>query len=95
MSMLGSLLIVVVVVAVLAIVQRCGPRLFPGTRTVSSALWCPSRKRDLDVDLRVTAWDGRAVDIERCAAFDPPTAVVCEKACLAERQGAGISRRRS
>ena len=88
MSIMWSLMIVIVVVVALAIVQRCGPRLFRGTRTVSTALWCPSRARDLDVDLRVTAWDGRAVDIERCAAFDAPTAVVCEKACLAQRAGA-------
>lgn len=67
---------------VLLIVLRLGPRLFAGTRLTVRAFWCPFRKRDVAVVFEETVWDAQFVDVSRCNAFSPPTAVACHKNCL-------------
>lgn len=68
---------------VLIVILLAGPRLVRDTRAVTMALWCPVRDREADVTFQVTVWDGRCVDVERCSLLAPPTAVNCDKACLA------------
>src|SRR5262245_29152142 len=82
MTVPWSLLVVLTVAIGLLVIRRAGPRGFRGTRPVRGALWCPAHARDMGVDMRVAAWDGRPVEIERCSAFGPDGAVSCEKACL-------------
>jgi hypothetical protein len=79
---LYPLVIVVSVGIVLLLALAFGSRLFPGTRLVRNRLWCPVRAKRMRVDVAVTAWDGRAVDVAACAAFSPPDAVTCERRCL-------------
>jgi hypothetical protein len=59
-----------------------GARLFRGTRVVREVLRCPVKHRDFVVDCEITAWDAARVDVKACAAFEPPTAITCDKACL-------------
>lgn len=81
--MLWPLVIVVAVGLLLGVLLVLGPRVFPGARSVAiSSLQCPLRHRPFDVEFRVTAWEGHAVDVLSCSAFMPPTAVTCEKLCL-------------
>jgi hypothetical protein len=80
---LYPLVIVVGVGLVLVLALTFGSRLFPGTRRVRDRLWCPVRARRMRVDVEVTAWDGRTIDVAACAAFTPPEAVTCERRCLA------------
>jgi hypothetical protein len=84
--LLYPLVIVVTVGLVLVLALTFGTRLFPGTRRVRERLWCPVRAKRMRVDLEVTAWDGRAVDVTACSAFSPPDAVTCERRCLAENR---------
>jgi hypothetical protein len=51
-------------------------------RLVTRAFWCPFRRRDVSVDLAERAWDARLVDVTRCSAFEPASAITCDKACL-------------
>jgi hypothetical protein len=46
--------------------------------------WCPERRRDVEVDFEVRGLLGvrRAVGVKCCSAFDPPTAVDCDRRCL-------------
>jgi hypothetical protein len=52
------------------------------TRLVAGPVWCPVKDRVLSAELEEEVWDGRRVDVARCAAFSPETAVTCGKACL-------------
>jgi hypothetical protein len=55
----------------------------PGVlRTVRRSFWCPFLNRNVTAEFQEEAWDGRPVDVTRCTAFTPPTAVACEKLCL-------------
>lgn len=87
MSFVWPLVLVAVVGFVLILVFVSGPKLFRGTRAVHEAFWCPFRRQDVSVDTRITAWDATRVDVDRCTAFEPPTAVTCDKACLGQRGG--------
>ena len=51
-------------------------------RVVTRVFWCPFRGRDVSADLAEKAWDGRFVDVVCCSAFEPASAVSCDKACL-------------
>ena len=51
------------------------------TRTVTRSFWCPFLYRRVTAEFKEEAWDGRPVDVTRCSAFTPPTAVTCEKLC--------------
>jgi hypothetical protein len=52
------------------------------TRPVARTVWCPVRDCRLTAELEEEFWDGRRVDVSRCSAFSPPTAVNCSKVCL-------------
>lgn len=55
----------------------------PGvTRTVIRSFRCPFLKRNVTAEFQEEAWDGRPVEVSRCTAFTPPTAITCEKLCL-------------
>ena len=50
---------------------------------VTRSFWCPYRRLGVSADFEEDAWGGRPVDVTRCSAFEPPSAVTCDKACLA------------
>lgn len=52
------------------------------TRTVSRSFWCPFLDRNVTAEFREEAWNGRPVEVNRCTAFTPPTAITCAKSCL-------------
>ena len=52
------------------------------SRRVARSVWCPVRDQQLAAELEEAEWDGKRLDVAQCAAFSPPTAVSCEKACL-------------
>jgi hypothetical protein len=82
MSLVWPLILVGVVGLVLILALANGPKLFRGTRAVHEAFWCPFRRQDVLVDVRITAWDAKRIEVDRCTAFEPPTSVTCDKACL-------------
>lgn len=51
-------------------------------RLVERSFWCPYRSRDVTVEFQENPWDNRPLQVDRCSAFVPPTAVRCEKLCL-------------
>lgn len=83
--LIGGLPIVVYVallaVGVLLVVRYRG--LMRGARRrVTRTVWCPVHDHKLTATLEEEVWDGSRVDVNRCSAFSPPTAVTCGKACL-------------
>ena len=76
------LFVVLAVGVVVAVALAVGPRLFLDTLTVRQSFWCVFQRRRVDVDFQEAVWDGCPIDVTRCSAFDPPTAVTCDKACL-------------
>jgi hypothetical protein len=73
--------VALLVAIVLLFVRRRG--LMRGERRrVARTVWCPVKDRTLSAELVETVWEGRRLDVAECAAFSPPTAVTCEKACL-------------
>jgi len=56
------------------------------TRFVMRSFWCPFLERDVTVEFQEEAWDGRPVGVMRCTAFDPPTAITCQRRCLGLRR---------
>lgn len=79
---LWPLMIVGVVGLILLVALAVGPKVTRGTRAVTSFIRCPVRQEPVRVDFRVTAWDGRSLDVDRCSAFNPATAIGCDKLCL-------------
>jgi hypothetical protein len=69
--------------AVLGKMYALGAHLFPGHRQASYAFWCPFRRTNVRVGFTEVTWSGSLVEVDRCTAFTPPTAVTCDKACLA------------
>lgn len=55
------------------------------TRLVTRSFWCPFLKRDVTAEFQEEAWDGRPVEVMRCTAFTPPTAITCQRHCLGLR----------
>lgn len=56
---------------------------FPGMiRTVRREFWCPVAGGHVVAEFQEEAWDGRRVEVDRCSAFTPPTAITCKKLCL-------------
>ena len=83
-ALLVSLLIVLAVGFGLALFVWGVFRTWPVVNgVVTRALWCPYRRLDVSADFEEDAWSGRAIDVARCSAFQPPSAVTCDKACLA------------
>jgi hypothetical protein len=83
MEMLWPLPIFLLAAMALIAVYAIGPRLVAGSVLARRAFFCPFRQQDVSVDFRQAAWDGRRTDVQACTAFTPPTAVGCDKACLA------------
>ncbi len=77
-----------IAVILLAVIAG-GPRLFAAIRRRSVSLRCPSIGREVTADLAVSEWDGAALDVYACSAFTPPTAVTCDRRCLALAEMAG------
>ncbi len=46
------------------------------------SFWCPFRECSVTAEFKEAVWDGKRVDVSSCSVFSPPTAVVCDKACL-------------
>jgi hypothetical protein len=73
---LGLVLFVWAVVTALPVVNRLA----------TGAFWCPFRKRNVSAQLQEDPWSGRPVDITHCTAFEPPSAISCDKECLRLRK---------
>jgi hypothetical protein len=82
MSIVWPLLLIVTVVLLLLLALRMGERFSPGTVPFTRAFRCPFRDEDVRVEFAERAWDGRRVDVCRCSAFAPPSAVTCDKGCV-------------
>ncbi|MBI3636751.1 MAG: hypothetical protein HY216_11185 [Candidatus Rokubacteria bacterium] len=52
------------------------------TVRMTRAFHCPFRDRDVVATFLEDQWGGRPMDVERCSAFTPSTAIACEKPCL-------------
>jgi hypothetical protein len=81
---LGGLVIIVIAMAVaLGLFLLAAFGVFPGfLRIVTRSFWCPFRNRRVTAEFREDAWDGKRLEVTRCSAFDPPTAIDCERLCL-------------
>jgi hypothetical protein len=82
MTSLWPLIVVAAVGLVLVIALVAGRRLFPGSRLLTRAFWCPFQEKDVEVEFEETVWEGRRLDVSRCTFFSPPTAVTCAKGCV-------------
>ena len=51
-------------------------------RVASRAFWCPFRTRNVSTHLQEDPWSGRPVDITHGRAFEPRSAIACDKECL-------------
>jgi hypothetical protein len=51
-------------------------------RVVTRSLWCRFRKRNVSAEFHEDPWGGRPVDVTRCTAFEPSSAITCDKGCL-------------
>jgi hypothetical protein len=71
-----SLVLVVSGLALLAVVSVM--------RVVPRRFWCPLAQRDVEVAFVECGIPGyqRAVAVQSCSVFDPPTDVRCERGCL-------------
>jgi hypothetical protein len=74
--------VILTVGAVLLVMLRMGPRLFPGTRRTARAFWCPFQERDVEVEFEESVCEGDLRDVDLCTAFSPATAVTCDKQCV-------------
>jgi len=52
------------------------------TRTVTRSFWCPFLDLNVRAEFQEKAWDGKPVEVNRCTAFSPTTAITCKKLCL-------------
>jgi hypothetical protein len=73
---LGLVLFVWVVSAAMPVVNR----------VVSRSFWCRFRTRNVSAEFHEDPWSGRPVEITRCTAFEPSSAITCDKACLRLRK---------
>lgn len=79
----GAIIIVLALGTAAALLLLAAFGSLPGvTRTVTRSFWCPFRLRDVTAEFLEQAWDGKPVEVNRCSAFTPPTAIACEKLCL-------------
>ncbi|HEX9818726.1 MAG TPA: hypothetical protein VGD07_03830 [Methylomirabilota bacterium] len=82
-ALLVSLLIVLVMGLALVLLVWGAFTVFPTVnRAVTRSFWCPFRRRDVSAEFQEDAWDDRPLDVTRCTAFEPPSAITCDKACL-------------
>ena len=52
------------------------------TRVASRSFWCPFSGRNVVTEFLEDAWAGGRLEVRRCDAFAPSTAVVCDRRCL-------------
>jgi hypothetical protein len=53
------------------------------TERVPRSFWCPFRECPVTAEFEQEV---KRLDVARCSAFTPPTAVACDKACLRLRK---------
>lgn len=83
MSPLGSLIFVLVLGFALVLLVWGMFQFVPTPRLqATKSFFCPFRERNVTAEFEETGWDGSAVNVARCSAFDPPTAIACEQGCL-------------
>lgn len=75
------LAVVLFVAFVLVVVLLNGRRLFTGTRNIAESFWCPFKSQLVQVEFEIDAWGGQRIDVAKCSAFTPPTAMTCDKRC--------------
>ena len=82
-TMLLSLLIVLVTGVGLIVLVWTIFSVFPVVnRVVIRWFWCRFRQRNVSAEFAEDAWNGRPIDVTRCSAFEPPSAISCAKDCL-------------
>ena len=82
-ALLVSLLIVLAIGLGLVLLVWGVFRVLPTVnRVVTRSFWCPFRRRDISAEFQEDAWDDRPLDVTHCTAFEPPSAITCDKACL-------------
>jgi hypothetical protein len=87
--MLLSLLIVLAMGIGLALLAWKASTALPVVyRVFTRSFWCPFRNQRVDAEFQEDPWSGRAVDVSRCSAFAPSSAITCDKACVARSGGA-------
>lgn len=77
----GELLLRVALVALLALVPLV---IFLPRAVRRRRFWCALKDRAVEVELEENGPPGlrQAAGVRSCTAFEPPTAVVCERRCL-------------
>jgi hypothetical protein len=55
-------------------------------RVVTRSFWCRFRKRNVSAEFQEDPWSGWPVEITRCTAFEPSSAITCDKDCLRLRK---------
>jgi len=79
----GAIIIVLALGTAVALLLLAAFGSLPGvTRIVRRSFWCPFLARNVTAEFQEEAWDGKPVEVNRCSAFTPPTAITCEKLCL-------------
>lgn len=68
----------------------------PVSRLAMRSFWCPFRTRRVTAEFSQEQWGGPCLDVSACTAFEPPTAITCEKLCLRlnklpEEKAAGVA----
>lgn len=90
----GGVIIVLAAATALALFLLAAFGAFPGViRTVTRAFWCPFLNRRVTAEFQEEAWDGKPVEVTRCTAFAPPTAITCEKRCLGLKRFPSLRKR--
>ena len=81
--MILSLLIVLTMGLGLVLLLWGASTAFPVVnRVVTRSFWCRFRWEDVTAEFQEDAWNGRRVDVNRCSAFEPSSAITCDKVCL-------------
>jgi hypothetical protein len=53
---------------------------------VTRSFWCRFRKRNVSAQFQEDTWSGRRVEITSCTAFEPSSAITCDRGCLRLRK---------
>jgi hypothetical protein len=83
--MLGWLVLLtvtVMVVTALLVIVWVAKRYSVPERAVSRMFWCPFVRQPVTTEFREDAGTGRRIDVSRCSAFDPSSAIACARSCL-------------
>ena len=52
------------------------------SRTASRSFRCPFADREVTADFEEDVWGGPPIEVSRCSAFEPATAITCGRYCL-------------